>query len=139
MLTESDVIAAVWAYLKSAGYEIKQRLRETRRGIDIIAVRGNETLRIEAKGATSSRDGSSRHGKRFNSNQALDHIAKAFYKAAAVRADGPRIGIAIPGDKNHLAKVAAIQAVLTELAITTYWVYDDGKSIPRLVASRQTN
>jgi hypothetical protein len=75
MLTESDVIAAGWAYLKSAGYEIEQRLREPPRGIDTIAVRGNETLRIEAKGATSSRDGSSRHGKRFNSNQALDHIA----------------------------------------------------------------
>ena len=67
MLTESDVIATVCDYLRAEGYEIRQQLTETEH--DIIAVRGDETLLIEAKGETSSKEGTNRFGKPFKRSQ----------------------------------------------------------------------
>ena len=57
MLIESHVVDAVCVFLESQGYEIRQKLKPSQRGHDIIAVkRGtpDRVLYIEAKGGTLS-------------------------------------------------------------------------------------
>lgn len=128
MLTESDVIAAVCNHLRTEGYEIRQQLTEKQSGDDIVAVRGSETLLIEAKGETSSKPGTHRHGKPFNRSQALSHVSRAFYRAAKMRRDGVRTGMAFPSSTPHLEMVEAIQQSVAELGIVVFWV-DPDKSV----------
>jgi hypothetical protein len=55
-LTEDDVVDAVSDYLERAGWTVEQRLRTAERGVDIVACRSDQgVLRVEAKGATSSK------------------------------------------------------------------------------------
>lgn len=78
MLNENDVVAAVCDYLKSQGYEIVQQCATTEQGIDIIARHPERSgrLLIEAKGGTSSREGSPRYDKGFSPSQVFDRVAK---------------------------------------------------------------
>lgn len=128
MLTESDVIAAVCNHLRSQGYEIRQQLTEAQAGDDIVAVRGNETLLIEAKGETSSKLGTRRHGKPFDRSQVLSHVSRAFYRAAKMRRDGVVAGMAFPHTPLHLEVVKAIQSSLAELGIVVFWA-DEHRSV----------
>ena len=83
MLTESDVIAAVCDYLRDHAYRVTQQLTETEAGDDIIAVAPDgQQVMIEAKGETSSKSHTTRYGKPFSPSQVLDHVSKAFYRAA---------------------------------------------------------
>lgn len=85
MLTENQVIAFVCRHLRSLGYEVTQELNTTQRGRDIVAKTAGAApteLQIEAKGATSDRQGSARFGRPFDSAQVRDHVANAFYGAA---------------------------------------------------------
>jgi len=73
MLTENDVIQAVSLHLKSEGYRIdKVCSTSSERGVDIVAThpKTGKRLLVEAKGATSSKDGTARFGKVFNRGQA---------------------------------------------------------------------
>ena len=85
MLREGDVIDAVCRCLEARGYRIDQRLSTEETGIDIIASRGSNRILVEAKGATSSRESSSRYGKRFSSSQRKDHVAKELLALAQLR------------------------------------------------------
>jgi len=87
LLNESDVINVVCAYLEERGYSIRQALKPTEKGVDIIGVRKRsftEVLHVEAKGETSSRVTSARYGLPFNSAQTRIHVAEALYKAITV-------------------------------------------------------
>ncbi len=93
MLIESDVIEAVCRFLKSHGYRVTQQLNESQASDDIVAFSANGTkVVIEAKGETSSKSHSSRFGKPFSSGQVLDHVSKAFYRAASYVAEGSLLG-----------------------------------------------
>ena len=88
MLTESDVIKAVCRFLGSRGYRVTQALNEMQTGDDIVAWSADgKKIMIEAKGETSSKSHTSRFGKPFSSGQVLDHVSKAFYRAAAYAAE----------------------------------------------------
>ena len=135
MLFESDVINAVCARLESEGYEIRQKLSTTQHGDDIIAVKHTSPTRelyIEAKGETSSRKGSRRYDKPFDSVQTRVHVAVALYKAAGVLSRKPngveiRTGIALPDNQRHRIAVQSIRPVLSRLGIALLWVTADGK------------
>lgn len=135
MLFEDDVVEAVSAYLESRGYRIKQRRKSSQRGHDIIAVKSDTPaveLHIEAKGATSNRAGSGRHGKSFNSAQVRDHVANAFYCAAAMlngseSAAHCLVGVAFPDDPLHRRYVMRIQSALQVLQVAVFWVAHDRK------------
>ena len=126
MLTESNVISAVCDYLRKNGYEIRQQLSETEKGDDIIAVRGAETLLIEAKGETSSKETSNRYGKLFTRSQVHDHVAMAFYRAAKMRRDNVRVGMAFPDNQHHRDMVNEICDAIRDLGVGLYWVSADG-------------
>jgi len=87
-------------------------------------------LYIEAKGETSSRRGSERYGKPFDSAQIRIHVAEAFYKAAEVLSKKPeegevRAGMALPDSAGHRVALGRIEKVVSELGIAVFWVRDD--------------
>ncbi len=130
MLSENHVIDAVCGHLESHGYAITQRLTTKQRGHDIIATRCGVNpieLHIEAKGETSDRHGSPRHGKPFDSAQVSDHVAAAFFCAAAMLQEGSpterlRVGIAFPDTTLHRTYVSKIAAALARLDVAVFWV-----------------
>jgi len=128
-LTENDVVEAVCTRLRTKGFEIKQRLTTMQTGDDIIAARGDELLYIEAKGATSARKGSARHGKPFDSAQVRVHVAEAVYRAVQILSRTPgdgriRAGIALPANNLHRRELASVSAVLRKWQVAVFWVRD---------------
>ena len=102
MLTENDVVDAVANHLRANGWRVESTSSTNERGYDILATKDGVTLAIEAKGETSSKAGSRRHGQAFNSGQAMSHVFRALHKAASVFSEGQhRAGIALPANDRH--------------------------------------
>ena len=88
-MDENRVIEGVCSRLLSMGCEIEQRLSTTQRGIDVIArnAHSTEEFIVEAKGGTSSREGSARFGKPYTQNQVFDRVAKGVFTCIQLRAN----------------------------------------------------
>jgi hypothetical protein len=135
MLLEFDVITSVCNKLKEKGYTIKQCLQTNQQGDDIIAIKEEDSrieLYIEAKGETSSREGSSRFGKPFDSAQVHVHVAEAFYKACEVLARNHngvvvKAGVAFPNNDLHRTFVKKIHPIIYQLGIAIFWVEGNGQ------------
>lgn len=131
MLTENDVVIAVVNYLGSRGYRIVQQRSTQERGIDIeaVAIGTGRRLLIEAKGATSSKEGTNRYNRPFTPNQARTHVAVALYCAARLRQEyaeqHSEIALALPDDEVHSRLVEKISSSLKDLGIAVYFVSKD--------------
>jgi len=129
MLTENQVIEAVCRFLELNGWQIIKKARTTQKGHDIIASKKGLGLKIEAKGETSDRQGSARYGRPFDSAQCRDHVANAFYSAAAaLHTSGLSelvVGIALPKTPKHRELVNDIKIALDKLEIAVFWVDKD--------------
>ena len=126
MLTENDVVDAVVKHLQKDGWRIERTSSTSERGHDILATKGETTLAVEAKGGTSSKPGTNRSGKPFDSGQKRSHVAVALYKAAEVFGTGPyRPGIALPSDDRHRTLIEAIGPALDALHVMVFLVDDD--------------
>lgn len=138
MLTENDVIDAVASYLVSKGYNIVSQCSTVQQGIDIVAVckSTNARVLVEAKGGTSSKNGSSRFGKPFTLNQAKNHVAVAFYYAAKLLQNNselsPRIALAFPDDDNHRLLINNIITALEILGISVFFV-DECRNVRMII------
>ena len=135
MLTENDIIKAVAASLRRDGYSIRRTATTVQRGVDIEAVSANRrrTILIEAKGETTSKAYTSRHGKPFSRNQCRTHIAVALFTAAKAREatksrSGQLVAIALPDVEPNGELVASIRSSLRALGIGIFWV-SSGKSV----------
>lgn len=133
MLTENDVVQAVVQYLAGKGYWIERALTTWERGVDLVALH-SETQRpllVEAKGSTSSKPGTKRHGKAFSPNQVKTHVSVALYYAVMLQqkhaAEGAAIAIALPDDERHRDCVAAIRSALEALGISVFLVSGNGQ------------
>jgi hypothetical protein len=126
-LYEREVVDGVCRFLRRNGFRITQRLATTAHGEDIKAfgTDWNQQVTIEAKGATSSRTGSNRYGKPFDSGQVRDHVAKAVYSAARHVATDTLTGVAFPKNDAHVSCVAKILPALRRLKIEVFWVGAD--------------
>lgn len=126
MLTENDIIDRVSEYLEQHGYNIKQRLGTSEKGIDIIAQKNEQTLYIEAKGETSASEGTHRFGKPFSKNQVKTHVAMAILASMRALASKPhdftQVAIALPDNEYHRALIASIKSVLKKIEIDVYLV-----------------
>lgn len=134
MLTENNIIELVCRYLEDDGYKINQSLKTTQRGIDIIAFKDGITWKIEAKGATSSKEKSNRYGKGFDKNQVKTHVSVALYAISKlITLDDDRnnncYGLALPFDEKHKLIISEIKKVLELIGITIFWVKEDGEVI----------
>jgi hypothetical protein len=127
MLTESEIIGAVRLFLESNGFQVHICRTETEQGIDIEATApdGQTRISIEAKGETSSRPTTARFGRPFSPNQALDHLAKAFYCAARDSSQGLKAGIALPRNEAHERHANKILPALRRMGIEVFWVLRD--------------
>lgn len=127
-LTENDVVDAVCDHLGRSGWAVEQKLRTTERGADIVARGSNQTLlRVEAKGATSSKPETARHGRPFSRAQVASHVARAFFTAAAAleNAYASRTvlsAMALPATTQHREYVERISGPLEQLGIGVFWV-----------------
>lgn len=133
MLTENDVVEAVAKYLRGLGYHIESICTTTQKGCDLVAASPSRgRIRIEAKGGTSSKGHTARFGKPFNSNQALSHVSRAFYKAVEMYGQYPedQIALALPDDDIHRVRVDAISKAIRCLGINVFLV--DGTHAVRL-------
>jgi hypothetical protein len=127
MLYEDDVVEAVCAALVSRGFRIDFRARTTQHGHDVVARKDESTVIVEAKGAGSSKPGTSRFGHEFTSGQVFDHVAKAILKALRVIAEGDAIGvIALPSNAAHRSEVERAQPAIRNAGIVVAWVTDQG-------------
>lgn len=129
MLDENAVIAAVEEFL-AAEFDTSSVPAGTR-GIDIegTACDGIRRWYIEAKGATSSRLGSPRHGIEYGNGVAFDRVAKALLSACDLRlrygAVTDFVGIAIPSNRWFDEHSAKIEHACELLRITIFRVRPD--------------
>lgn len=128
VLTENDVVEAVAAYLEADGYHIASKCSTHERGIDIVAEhpRTKRQLLVEAKGGTSSKEGTANYGNPFTANQAKTHVSVAFYYAAMLRqkhaSENAQVALAFPDDHAHRSLVENIATVLQVLGILVFFV-----------------
>ena len=132
MLFEYQIVRAVADWLQSRGYVLHQALAESQKGDDIIATAPKKSYRlfVEAKRESSSKNGTSRFGKPFTTNQVKAHVGVALYRAAQMLenpCDLPvRVALAFPDNNDHRRVVARIRKALTILNVEVFWVAPDG-------------
>lgn len=131
MLTENDVVNHVVQHLQTLGHTTVQELSTTQKGIDIITTSQDGTnYYIEAKGSTSSREGSGNYGNPFNGSQVYTHIAtaitKCFQNYEAHKNEKYYIGMALPNDREHLNILPSIKTSLINSNIHVLLVDNNG-------------
>jgi hypothetical protein len=116
-LTENDIVDAMAKHLSADGWRITNTCRTTEQGIDLIAIRDNERLVLEAKGGTSSKEGTRRFAKGFSPGQQADHVAKAVFVACKLRSREPesRVAIAFPDTPTHRRCILDVERVFKRL------------------------
>ena len=122
MLHENIIVDHVCDHLSRLDWTVESRCHERQRGDDIVAHRGPLRLRVEAKGEGSADPSSNRAGLAFSRGQVIDHVGKAFYRAAAIRDQGDQAAMAFPDNANHREAVSRITASISDLGITVFWV-----------------
>ncbi|MEX2170226.1 MAG: restriction endonuclease [Pirellulales bacterium] len=132
-MDENAVIEAVCAYLTQNGYEVEQRLHTTQQGIDIIARQASsgQRLYIEAKGATSSIEGSARFGKGFTASQVYDRVSKGIYAGLRLRAAHPDraredVGLAFPDTPQFRKLLEPVSKQLSDASLAVFLASPDG-------------
>lgn len=128
MIFEDDVVEAVATHLRTDGWTVVSVALATQHGDDIVAVRGDERLVVEAKGQGSSKPHTSRFGQPFNRRQAATHVGVAILRALRVVSDGTSsAAIALPYDELHLREVERVAPALSRLGVRVYWVDQAGE------------
>ena len=131
-LDENEVVAALCRHLTAAGYRVHQQLSTTQQGVDVIAESpSGKMLYVEAKGATSSREGSARFGKGFNASQVFDRVAKGLYTGLCLRADHPDadkedVALAFPDTPDFRKRLEPIRKQLSDAGVDVYLASADG-------------
>jgi hypothetical protein len=128
-LTENDVVEAVCAELRRGGFVIEQQASTHQHGVDILARHpSGREIRVEAKGGTSSKPGTSRFGQRFSGSQVGTHVAKAFFTASsAPRTESALSAMAFPDTEAHRRMVGRLVKATQQLEIGVFWVGADGE------------
>jgi hypothetical protein len=129
MLTEDQIVTALHAHFTKEGYNVEGLCNTTQHGVDmqVRCPTSGRRIFIEAKGGTSSRKGSARHGKDFTPTVVFQRVAKAIYTAMELQSSqnfrsGDMAAIALPDTpvfRKHLSRVAA---GLNKLGIGVYLV-----------------
>lgn len=127
-MNEDEIIEALCTHLERTGCRITSRCSTRERGIDITGHCEGRYYYIEAKGGTSSREGSNRYGKLYTQSQVFDRVAKGFYTAACLRSkygEESVVGLAFPETPTFRRYVRDVAFASTRLHLTFYWVQPD--------------
>jgi Holliday junction resolvase-like predicted endonuclease len=128
-LTENDVVKIVSQYLKNKGYKILTTSKTTEKGIDLIAIHPEKgKCFVEAKGGTSSKEGTKRYGEPFSKNQIKDHIGSALLQTLKLKQENENsdVYIAVPFEKKHLQIFESIKKCLLQINIKVLFAKFDG-------------
>lgn len=127
-LTENRTIELLMTHLENEGYSIESYCLGQSRGYDIVAIRNNEKLLIEVKGAKAHKDSPTKRRDFFNSGQIKTHLGKAIIKCLETKVSYPDaiIAIAHPEDEQIRKAIGGIIPELNKIGIIHYWVSEDG-------------
>ena len=129
MLNENDVVRFVSIFLQDHGYVINQSCSTSQRGIDIEAKHPDKgQCFVEAKGATSSKEGTKRYGKEFNKSQIKTHIGVSLIKSFQTlqQYSSAEVIIALPDNLDHREVIDLMKTPIQRSGIQVYLVNDDG-------------
>jgi hypothetical protein len=133
VLYEDDVVDAVCAHLKADGWQIESMAHAHQHGDDIVAVRGDERLVVEAKGAGSSKEGTRRFGQPFNGGQVKTHVGVAVLRALGVASDETALSaVAFPDNQHHRQVAGRAAPALARAGVGIFWVDDAHKVTTQL-------
>ena len=126
--TENQVIESLKIALISRGWKIVAFATTMEHGVDLHAPRSGKTLRIEAKGNTSSKEGSKRYGELQKPNQHFIQVATALLKCAELKSAEPEayVAIAVPLHSRMQGRIERIEPVLKAADLAVLWVAGDG-------------
>jgi hypothetical protein len=133
-LDENAVIEGLCAHLQREGYSIDQRLHTTQQGVDIIATHATgRRLLVEAKGATSSREGSARYGMGFTGSQVFDRMAKGVFTTLKLRAQyqdrqQTEVALAVPDLPGFRRQLEAVKRELSAAGLRVFLVAETSVS-----------
>ncbi|PRP65845.1 protein NO VEIN domain-containing protein [Nonlabens agnitus] len=127
-LTENRAIELLMTHLENQGYSIESYCLGQSRGYDIVAIRNNEKLLIEVKGAKAHKDSPTKRRDFFNSGQIKTHLGKAIIKCLETKVSYPDaiIAIAHPEDEQIRKAIGGIIPELNKIGIIHYWVSAEG-------------
>lgn len=129
MLMEDDVVDAVAELLREHDWTIESVAHAHERGDDIVAAKGGVRLRVEAKGAGSSKRGTKRYGLSFTGNQVGSHVGVAVVRALRWASAGEvQPALAFPDNEHHRGQVGPISPSLEKVGIGVFWVSEDGRA-----------
>lgn len=130
-MDENRVVELVCSHLKKLGCEISQRCTTKEHGIDIIArnSRTGEEYFVEAKGATSSMEGTKRHGKPFSSQQVLTRAAKGVLTCLALRVQHSdrvkyKVILAVPDGPKFRKCLKPALPLIGQVGIEVWYVFE---------------
>jgi hypothetical protein len=128
LLDENAVVRHICAALTSCGWNVERFAHTSQTGVDVVAVRKDKRIYIEAKGITSSKPDSSRFGSLQTSSQIFIQVAAALLKTAEMRAANPKdeVAMALPDHPAMRRRIAPIESVLEAARIGVLWVADNG-------------
>jgi hypothetical protein len=136
-MDENEIINAICEHLTREGYVVHQRLHTTQRGVDIAAAHteSGRKIYIEAKGGTSSREGSNRFGTPYTPSQVFDLSAKGVYAALVLRSKHPNraqeeVVLAAPDTRLYRKYLTPIVDQLIDAGIEVFLVAEDRTVVP---------
>jgi len=128
VLDENQVVKAVCKYLERDGYSILEFRSTIQKGVDIVAKnkRNGSIIAIEAKGGTSSRNGSARYGRPYSATQVFDRVAKGVYTAMLHLCERPnqckQVGLAFPDTWTFRKYLEPLLPLFAKLQIAVFLV-----------------
>ncbi|RZJ81216.1 MAG: hypothetical protein EOO47_04970 [Flavobacterium sp.] len=131
LLTEDETIILLIQYLKSKAWVINSYCLGQQRGCDINAVKDQQQLLIEVKGARAGDNAKNRKREFFDANQIKTHFGKALVKVMEDKIIYPdaKFGIAHPDEIQIRLILQPLIKFLKPLSIMHFWVAKDGTVI----------
>lgn len=128
-LTEDETIEILMHHLKENGWHIESHCLGQTRGCDIVAVKDNSKLFVEAKGARAGDKSPTKKRDYFDSGQIKTHFGKAIVKVLDDKFLNPKskFAIAHPNDSDIRRAIGHLTPFLKTIGIRHYWVSSDGK------------
>lgn len=123
-ILEDQIIDILIQWLENKGWKIEDYCKGRKRGIDILAKKGNRTFIIEAKGAKGNPEHKTTKKEGFNSSQLNTHLGVAIIKVLKERNNypGAQIAIAHPDDEYIRKVLAPVIPDLKKVGIRFLWV-----------------
>lgn len=129
--TEDEIVTILIQYLNQNGWTIESYCLGQNHGNDIVALKGNSKLIVEAKGAKAGDNSPNKRREHFNSGQIKTHFGKAIVKVLDEKYINPKCKFAIahPDDIDIRKTIGHLIPFLKTLGIIHFWVLADGTII----------